>query len=56
MKINIKKDRKEINKIIKNCLPLMKMNDKICQDCADAILIYFIEKGCDNQANSEKKK
>ena len=42
--INVKKDRKEINKIIENILPLMKLNKRMTQDCADAILVYFIEK------------
>jgi len=44
MKLDVKKDRKEINKIIENCLPLMKLNKMITQECADAILIYFVEK------------
>jgi len=45
MKINIRKDRKELNKIIRNCLPLMVINESMCQECADAILVYFILKG-----------
>ena len=44
MEIEIKKDRNEINKIIENCLPLMKLNKMMTQECADAILVYFIEK------------
>lgn len=44
MKLEIKKDRLEINKIIENCLPLMNMNKLMTQECADAILVYFIEK------------
>jgi len=44
MKLNVKKDRKEINKIIENVLPLMKMNKNLTQDCADCIIVYFIEK------------
>ena len=44
MKIEVKEDRKEINNIIENCLPLMKRNKKMTQDCADAILVYFIDK------------
>ena len=43
MELNVKKDREEVNKIIENCLPLMKMSKKMCQDCADAIILYFIE-------------
>jgi flagellar basal body-associated protein FliL len=44
MEINVKKDRLEINKIIENCLPLIKLNKRMTQECADAILVYFIEK------------
>jgi len=54
MKLNIKEDRKEINKIIENCLPLMKINSKITQDCADSILVYLIEK--EEQNKSEEKR
>lgn len=43
--MNVIKDRIEIAKIIKNCLPLMKKNPNMAQDCADAILLYFIEEG-----------
>ena len=50
MKLEIKKDRIEINKIIENCLPLMKMNKLMTQECADAIVGYFIEK--ENKMNS----
>ena len=42
--IDITKDRKEINRIIENCLPLMKINSELTQECADAIIVYFIEK------------
>lgn len=42
--IEITKDRKEINRIIENCLPLMKINSELTQECADAIIVYFIEK------------
>jgi len=44
MKLEVKKDRLEINKIIENCLPLMKLNKTMTQECTDAILVYFIEK------------
>ena len=44
MKIEVKKDRKEINKILENTLPLMKLNKNLTQDCADCILLYFIKK------------
>jgi len=44
MEIEVKKDRKEINKIIENCLPLMKLNKAMTRECADAIMVYFIEK------------
>lgn len=44
MKLDIHKDRGELNKIIKNLLPLMKMNKNLTWDCADCILLYFIEK------------
>ena len=53
MKLEVKKDRLEINKIIKNCLPLMEMNKKTTQECADCILVYFIEK--DSPKTSEDK-
>ena len=43
MEINAKKDRLEINKIIENCLPLMNKNKRFTQECADAILLHFIE-------------
>lgn len=44
MKLEVKKDRLEINKIIENCLPLIEKNKKLTQDCADGIILYFIEK------------
>lgn len=44
VKINVRKDRKEIERIIRVNLPLMKKNERICQDIADCILLYFIEK------------
>lgn len=45
MKLDVKKDRKEINKIIENVLPLMIKNKNLTQECADCIILYFIEKG-----------
>ena len=45
MKLEVKKDRLEINKIIENVLPLMIKNKNLTQDCADCIVLYFIEKG-----------
>jgi len=51
MKINVKKDRIEINKIIENCLPLMKLNKNLTQDCADGILVYLIKKS-ENKPNT----
>ena len=44
MKLEAKKDRLEINKIIENCLPLIEKNKSITQECADGIILYFIEK------------
>ena len=41
-KINIKKDRKEIAKIIENNLPLMNMNKKMCENVADCIIAYLM--------------
>ena len=41
-KINIKKDRKEIARIIEINLPLMNMNKAMCQQIADCILCYMI--------------
>jgi len=55
--INVKEDRLEINKIINNCLPIIKRNKSFTQDCADAILLYFIEKlDRDNLKHKEVKK
>lgn len=56
MKLTVLKDRKEINKIIKNCLPLMKKNPSLTQECADAIMVYFINKSDSlNADNTELK-
>ena len=47
MKLNIKKDRKAIKDIIHKNLELIKIaknKDNICQELADAILLYLIEK------------
>ena len=44
MKLDVKKDRIEINKIIENCLPLMIKNKNMTQECADCIIVYFIDK------------
>ena len=41
--MNVKKDRKEIAKIIEVNLPLMNKNKMMCQEVADAIMVYFIE-------------
>lgn len=41
-KLNIKKDRKEIARMIEVNLPLMRRNKSMCQDVADAILVYLI--------------
>ena len=43
-KLNIKKDRKEIARIIEVNLPLLNKNKFMCQEVADAILMYMIEK------------
>lgn len=40
--IEIKKDRKEIARIIKVNLPLMNKNKGMCQEVADAILCYML--------------
>lgn len=42
--LNVRKDRKEIERIIRINLPLMNKNESMCQNIADAILLYFIEK------------
>ncbi len=42
IEINIKKDRKEIARIIKVNLPLMKKNNHMCQEVADCIIAYLI--------------
>ena len=47
MKLNIKKDRKAIKDIILNNIKLIETagnKDGICQELADAILLYLIEK------------
>jgi len=44
MKINVIEDRKEIERIIRINLPLMNKNKRICQDIADAILVYLVDK------------
>ena len=44
MKIDVKEDRKEIERIIRINLPLMNLNEGMCQNIADAIIVYFIEK------------
>lgn len=44
MKIDVKEDRKEIERIIRINLPLMNLNESMCQEIADAIIVYFIEK------------
>ena len=41
-KIEIKKDRKEIARIIKVNLPLMNKNKRMCQEVADCILAYLM--------------
>ena len=51
MKFNVKKDRIEIKNIIFRNLKLIEMaknKERVCQDIADAILVYLIEeeKGC----------
>jgi len=40
--INIKKDRKQIEKIIRLNLPLMNKNKIMIQEVADAILCYIM--------------
>ena len=44
MKLEVAKDRLEINKIIENCLPLMIKNKNLTQECSDCIILYLIEK------------
>jgi len=44
MKIDVKEDRKEIERIIRINLPLMNKNERMCQEVADAIILHFIEK------------
>jgi len=40
-KINITKDRIEIEKIIRLNLPLMNKNERMCQEIADCIIAYL---------------
>lgn len=44
MKIEVKKDRKEIAEIIKRNINLLRANPNLSQEIADCILLYFIEK------------
>ena len=44
MKLNIKKDRKEIERIIRINLPLMNKNKQMIQEIADCILVYLMKK------------
>jgi len=44
MKINVREDRKEIARIIEINLPLMNMNKMMCQEIADCIIVYFLDK------------
>ena len=53
MKLEVAKDRLEINKIIENVLPLMIKNKNMTQECADCIVLYFIEK-CSQKTSKEK--
>ena len=41
-KLNIKKDRIEIARIIQINLPLMNKNKQMCQEVADCIIAYLI--------------
>lgn len=41
-KINIKKDRIEVAKIIERNISLINQNKSICQDVADSIIAYLI--------------
>jgi len=47
MKLNIKKDREAIKNIILNNVKVIETagnKESICQEVADAIILYFIEK------------
>ena len=47
MKLNVKKDRVAVKNIILNNVKLIETarnKDSICQELADAILLYLIEK------------
>ena len=55
MKLSVKEDREAINKIIENILPLMIKNKNLTQDCADCILVYFIEKEETTPTSRNKK-
>ena len=44
LKFDIKKDRKWIAKLIESYLPAMVKNKRMCQEVADAILVYIIDK------------
>jgi len=48
-KINVKKDRKEIARIIKVNLPLMNQNEMMIDNVADAIILYLIENKKDDK-------
>lgn len=49
IKINLKKDRKEIARIIRINLPLMNKNKVMIQEIADCIIAYLI--GALNEKN-----
>jgi len=55
MKLDVQKDRLEINKIIENCLPLMIKNKHMTQECSDCIILYYIEKQEKENINKNKK-
>lgn len=55
MKLDVKKDREEINKIIENVLLLMIKNNNLTQDCADCIILYYIEKQEKENIDKNKK-
>ena len=55
MEINVKEDRKEIEKIIRINLPLMNKNNKMCQEIADAILVYLLKDDAQDNSHGQKR-
>ena len=56
MRMEIKKDREEIAKIIINNIRLLNKNSNTAYGIADCILLYYIEKKSKERKNVNRKK